>query len=591
MKQGRLTDTVSRIVRQVRWGSQHRWVRHVVVVPVLLCMVLLTNWDIARDSPTEDEFTHMVRGIAYWQGPDARLSYGHPALANALTALPVAFDAENPRIAELEGFESATASAVTVSYLKADYGHARQQLSRARWAPIVLGLLLAAYAYFWGFSVLGYCAAIASIVMVAFNPIIIAQARYVTTDTPATLGMAVAIGELIRFLLGRRWTLVTFPLGVALALLMKYSGLVVIPVAAIAIAASAIAKRGRYAGTRPLSQALRGARDLMVAGIVAVLAINAVYRFEETGLTVSEILERKEPRYWVSSAHDYRLIEQLPLMTELPRDLRIPLPYTYLYGIAGLHGHVDSGFSSFFWDRAIRRAPVEYYPIMLGIKNPPGLLALLAVALGLAFTVRRVTIVGAVLTGTIVLYMVLAVRSGLAMGVRHLEPALVPLTWLAAYGFTRAWTWWRAWEARSAFTLLLASVPISALMGGPDFLGYFNFLIGGRAGGHEVSVYGEDWGQDRVRLADLARRYKLRPLYYNPMTKVRGWEASYQGLEYRALGCQTRITGGWAAIHLLTMRTRDAGCYDFVEQLEPIWRINDHIMVYWIPKGGSAAED
>src|SRR5882672_729326 len=180
---------------------------HLALGLALVSMSLMMLLGSAKDSPTEDELTHMVRGIAYWQAPDTRLSYGHPALGNAWTALPVAFDADNPRIERLSGWKTATAAKVTKAYLEKDYGRARAQLMRARLAAMALGLLLVSYLFYWSRSLFGIRTALAVLLLTAFNPVIIAQCRYVTTDPPAMLGFVVGVGEFIRYLRGGKSTI------------------------------------------------------------------------------------------------------------------------------------------------------------------------------------------------------------------------------------------------------------------------------------------------------------------------------------------------------------------------------------------------
>ena len=63
------------------------------------------------------------------------------------------------------------------------------------------------------------------------------------------------------------------------------------------------------------------------------LAINAAYRFQHTGLTVDEILERPEPRYWISSPYKGELLEEMTPLSKLPGSLPIPLPYTEIFGL------------------------------------------------------------------------------------------------------------------------------------------------------------------------------------------------------------------------------------------------------------------
>ena len=55
---------------------------------VLLLFAFAGVLSIARTGPTVDEPNHLTRGVALWQTGDPRLSFAHPPLANALTAIP-----------------------------------------------------------------------------------------------------------------------------------------------------------------------------------------------------------------------------------------------------------------------------------------------------------------------------------------------------------------------------------------------------------------------------------------------------------------------------------------------------------------------
>lgn len=559
-----------------RLGSR---AQHLALALGLLVMSALMLNGYSHDSPTEDELTHMVRGIAYWRGSDTRLSYAHPPLGNAWTALPVAWDAGNPDIEQLKGWKQATAATTTTSYVEKDYGHAREQLMRSRLAAMTVGLLLVAYVYYFCLSLFGLRTALAALVLLSLNPVLIAQCRYVTTDPPAMLGFSVAVGELIRYLRGSRFGALRVGLGLSLAVLTKYSGLSLVPFASLVAIVCCATATGIYAV--PLkARLLKLGKDAAVIAGCLLLSINVAYKFDLTGLTVGEMLDRKEPSYWVSNKYP-NLMERFTPLPKLPRALPVPLPYTYLFGIAGIRGHSEGGFTSYFWGEKLRKAPPTYYPVMLGIKNPPSLLILLGAA-GVLFAVRRRLSLGAwVLTGATATFLLVASRSNLAMGVRHLVPVIPPLTVLASRAFDVLWTSYPTALARGALGVLLGSTLVSAVTAGPDYLGYFNLFAGGRKAGHLISIYGEDWGQDRERLATLAREKQLEPLYYNPQTQLRAREMRYLGLKYRPLRCGTRVKSGWVALHALTYRTNDiARCYPYLVGREPDMTVNFHIYLW-----------
>jgi hypothetical protein len=569
-------------------GRLRAHAHHLALALALVVMFGLMLRGSSSDSPTEDEFTHMVRGIAYWQGRDTRLSYGHPALGNAWTALPVAFDADNPRIDQLRGWKKATAATVTKAYLEKDYGRARAQLLRARLAAMALGLLLVSYIFYWCRSVIGPRTAFAALVLVAFNPVVLAQCRYVTTDPPAMLGYAIAVGELVRYLRGAKYSVWLMPLGLSLGLLTKYSGVILVPFALVTASIVCGLGLGRFAGLSPKRRWLELAKHVAVAIALTTLAINVTYKFNDTGMTVAQILAKPEPEYWVSSRYD-DLLERFTPLPKLPQKLRIPIPYTYIFGMAGIRGHTEAGFTSFYWGSRIKKAPHSYFPVMLAIKNPPSLLALLAAGAVLVWRRRRLSLVSAVVTAGAAAFMLVATRSNLAMGVRHVLPVIPLLSILGARSFDLLWELWQKAWLRYGLGAVLGSTLLSALSAGPDYLGYFNFLVGGRKGGHQISIYGEDWGQDRQKLAELVQARKLTPLYYDPMTSTRALEAKYLKLPYRSLRCGMKPQGAWVALHALTYRTRDIGkCYPFLKHRQPDMDVNDHIYVYWIPKADAA---
>ena len=567
---------------------------HLALALALVVMSGFMLWGSRDDSPTEDELTHMVRGIAYWQGPDTRLSYGHPALGNAWTALPVAFDRDNPRIEGLSGWKTATAAKVTRAYVDKDYGRAKAQLERARLAAMALGLLLVSYSFYWCRSIFGIRAALVVLVLTAFNPVVIAQCRYVTTDPPAMLGYVVGVGELVRYLRGAKHSIFLMPLGLSLGLLTKYSGIILVPLALLAGAIVCGLALGRFRGLATKQRWLQLAKHAGLAVLITTLAINATYKFNDTGMTVGAILDKPEPKYWVSSRYD-NLLEKFTPLPKLPRALPVPLPYTYLFGIAGIRGHTTAGFTSFYWGEQIKKAPLSYFPVMLAIKNPPSLLLLLAAGAVLALRRRRISMETAVLLAGALTFMLVATRSNLAMGVRHVLPVIPLLSILAGRTFDHLWEVLpklvtaepgsRLLLARALLGALVGSTFVSAATAGPDFLGYFNVLAGGRKGGHQISIYGEDWGQDRAKLAELVKAKKLTPLYYDPQTSTRALEAKHLKIPFKQLRCGMKPQAAWVAIHALTYRTRDLKkCYPFLLGRPVAFDVNDHIYLFWIPE-------
>ncbi|KYF50637.1 hypothetical protein BE08_13060 [Sorangium cellulosum] len=559
----------------------------------MLAMLGLLQWGHRDDSPTEDEWAHLTRGIAWWQTSDVRLNYAHPPIANAIAAIPVAFMEGNTHVTSLRHWKDANIGRVALAYIKQDYARAREQLFRSRLVIMLMAAGLAAYVWSWSRSFWGERAALAALVLVAFNPTIIAQGRYVTTDLPAALATMLAVGEFARYASGRagRWSLVTMTLAIGAAAGTKYSGLLLVPILGAIGVFLAATGRGRFEGKPAARRFGELGLHALVAGAVLLLVINAAYKFDDTGMSVRDILAAPEPQYQVSYRYKQHLMEKHSILRFLPMDTRIPLPYTYLFGMAAVTALNAGGFTSYFLGEAIRIGHWAYFPVMLLIKNPPATVLLLLA--GAALALRRVRSVSTrslsveviAVGASSALLLASFMRANLNMGVRHAMPIMPLLAVLAARAFDRLWTLTASRRpAQLALAGFVASTALSALLAAPHFLGYFNLFVGGALGGYKISIYGEDWGQDRAALAKYAKEHDIQPLYYNAMSETRRLEWEYFRVPYKRFSCETvPQPGSWVALHALTIKTAPPKCYKQLRGREPDVKINNHIYLYRIP--------
>ena len=564
--------------------GRHRisWILAVLAVLVAMSVLMLHGY---RDkSPTEDEWAHLTRGIAYFQGQDARLHYAHPPLANAVQGLAT-LGQDLPRLDETAHWARANVGQVALEFIRSDYERARGLLMQVRVVTMLFGLLLASYAFFWGLALFGPWTGLLAMCFVAFNPTIIAQARYVTTDMPAAAMLTIAIGELSRFLAGSTGKVATWlvPIWLALAVVTKHTGTLLVPIFAALLCAYFALSKGRFSTARPPWRRLL--LYLVVSGCMTWLTVNAAYKFDRTFLTVGSLLETPESSQWSSSG---QLLEKTTPLTAFPQWLPVPLPHVYVYGLASMRQFNRRGFPSYFMGKPQRFGHVAYFPTMLAIKNPPAmLLGLLGGALWLIRKRRRPS-AAVVCVGVITLILLaLMMGSHINMGIRHALPLVGTLSLLAGRGVTAFLELLSTrWAPVIAGAFIMSSA-FSAITASPFYLGYFNLFAGGRARGHEISIYGEDWGQDRVYLARYVEEHNLYPLYYNHMTRTRYEEVKYLGIESRGLGCRaTPPAGSYAALHALSFKTTTKDCWKWRHGLTPIAHINHHIFIWKIPEAG-----
>jgi hypothetical protein len=568
---------------------------HTFLLFVLGLTIALTLRGIRHDSPTEDEWAHLVRGIGYYQTRDMRMHVQHPPLANLLDALPSAFD-HNPDVTEMKTWKEGYAPGL--EYISRDYQKARDQLFRGRYVAALFLVGLVVYAFYFCLSIFGWPTAAAVALLLAFNPSLMGQARYVATDMPVATFAFIAVGELVQYLRNPRRI---FTLGLALAglVLSKHSGVVLLAMVTLVALAAACFGRGFFHAERSLPRRLlRWLGHFAAAGLIVVFLINAVYKFDRTGMTVSEILAAPEPQHWVTKSYKGEMLERRSPLPHLPGSLRIPLPYSYLFGLFAVKEQNRGGYPTYFLGEQSHNGHPLYFPVLLLTKSPPALLALLAAGAFIWLRSwrerlkqrepRRFLFPGFSLgSGAFLviaaLFLLFITRSNLNMGVRHAIPVMALLSLLAARAFAYVIELGDS-RARKVSIFVAASGVISALLVSPHYLNYYNVLAFGR--GSWINVVGDDWGQDREAFVRFAKQHEFSPLYYHTQTPTRKLEVDYLGLQYKDINCRTKPEpGSWVAIHSQYVHRFEAtpNCAPWMRNLHPVYEFNDNIWVYKIP--------
>jgi hypothetical protein len=581
-------------------SSASAW-RHLVAVLVLLaCGAAL--WTSERTwSITADEPVHFMRGHAYWWTGSGRLSTAHPPLANAITSLPFAFDGDEPWnpdepegpskaefVLEHHGWPEANPLPLAILYFGKDFATARAELSTARHVMMLWTLLFAASLYLWCDRRWGFATGILALLLVCTHPTLLAHGQLVTTDLPAiatTFWMVMAwIAWLERPSIPR---IVVFTFAASAMVLTKHSGLFLMFTCAPVMLTSAWFGWGgfRERDTSPLRRTAETALALALVAIAMLLLIAAAYRFERVGMTVAEILAEPEPRSWISKRHDYEMFELTPLVG-LPGWLRMPMPYEWLAGLATVSAQNQMGHGGYFMGVQEQPSHPAYFPVLLFAKTPVGLLVLLTAALGMLCARRKATIATWVLLLVAIVLLGSACASRINIGVRHVLPVVPILVVFAARAGALAWTIGRQaarrWALRSLVIACLLGNVAGAAWTHPHWLGDFNVLVGGPEGGHEISMIGEDWGQDVHDLAELARAEGWTRLRYTTSFAPRRLELREAGIAVLGLRCNKPYVGrDPVVLHATDWVRKRESCYGWLS--EPDIVINHHILVFLGP--------
>ncbi len=558
--------------------------RRVIWIAALLLGFLLGSSlvGVHLDSPTMDEPVHLVRGLSYFWVGDTRLGYAHPPLADALLALPAALAGKTADLTSFPAWATANTGDLAEQYFTAHWAEARAQLVMARHVSVFFSFLLAIYVFRFARRNAGDRAALVSLGLYCLHPTLLAHGRLVTTDLPIALATTIAVGEAANhFERPTLRTAITTTLAVAAAFCIKYSAAFLVPL--LVSLGLFFAWRGGGSGETASRRARLG-RFAVHAGAVALttlLAVNAAYGFQRTGFTVARMLEEPEPQSYISRRFDQTLLEERSPLGSLPRTLRVPLPYTYVFGLSMVSVQSRDGHATYFLGMRAGGGWGGYFPVMLAIKNPLAVLVLLGI--GLAQAIRRRAWPGRVF-GTLLaagaLYLAMSIGSKINIGVRHVLPVMPLLVLGAGVVAARLWEEKGHPRTRTLLSLLGAGTLASAVAWYRHPLGYFNAVCLGPVFGPFVSVVGEDWGQDMADVAEALKTRGMAPLYYHRYGWMMARELEASGVVFDRFRCGNRPAGpGYVVVHSVT-RARSPNCHPELLAKEPVVTVNGHVFVY-----------
>ncbi len=457
-----------------------------LVGALLGALALQLAWGVASDGMTNDEVLYISAGYRQLALGDYRLNPTHPPLAQSLAGLGLlGLPLDVPPLGPRQG----------VLAWCWQFVHERNcagcLLWRARVPALLLTLALAGLLVAWARAVAGPVAGVAAALLAAFHPSLVAHGHLATTDAPAAALVVLAAWAFWRWLREpglARALLAAFTLGLAVS--ARVTAWSVVPVF---LGALVLALRDRER-TRPLLRATL--RLVLVSAFVVPLVLWAAYGFHDTPWP--DELQRR-PRAYGTSARVLDAIEATRI-----------LPTAYLNSFRYQAEHNRAGHPSYLLGARGRTGWWYYQPVAFAVKNTPGFLLALLVALwaGLRLRGRGLHVAAFWLALALVVFAA-ASLSRIQIGERYLLAAY-PFLILAAASVAPVLLEQRRGRLLLVSLGLLHAVPtLAATPGG--VLSYFNVLAGGRLGGHRVLVDSNlDWGQDLPRLADWMRRRHVR---------------------------------------------------------------------------------
>jgi len=506
--------------------------RHLIFFLLLFALVggavLRSSIATRLDSFTYDEAYHIGAGAAYVKTGDFRLNPEHPPLVKLWTGVFVSgvYGLSPYRVFQDKNDER--------DFIQKDvFVNNDPDLiqSRSRAAMFALnGLLLFLFALA-ARRVFSDVIALAATAFLVIDPTVAAHLPVVMTDLPVALLSATAV--LLAVQAFRSWRavdLILAALALGLALSAKHSAVVtMIAVAVIGIVMAIFLADGAKILVRLRRLGLVAA---VLIGAVIVLWSFYLFRFSESPATS----ENQFNRPLAEKISDVKSPIYRTGLNAMANGHLFPRAYTW--GMAdtiraGVEGRVSSVF---LFGRSYSKAPFYYFPSVIAVKLPLGLLLLAAIGAGF-FVMRRIPrefiapLIG--LSVLAVLFLITLARGSTYAGIRHALVVVPPLYLLASLAIYKA-VESKSYLLRGAIVVALIASLASAIPVMRPWE-YHNETVGGAGFGYR---YLDD------ECVDLGQRTKELIAYYNDNLKPVG-EIPY--VDYFAADVEMRSRGlDWA---------------------------------------------
>jgi hypothetical protein len=477
----------------------HTWLWTLLGVAALLLMMTA---EIALSSRQEslswDEGDHIYAGYMSLKEHDYSLNPEHPPLAKMVAALPlIGLGLKDQRVPNPFFKSMAYYSGRQMLFHNgpADGGRypADTLIFRAHMAIMVFMLLLALQTFFAGREMFGLGAGFIAMTLVVFEPSMLTNAPFVTTDATVSCMFFASIYCFYRYV--KRPTplrLLLTGLAAGLTLASKHSAILLLPML-ILLSIGELAGKWwtNRSTTNQQSITKQSLRMLAALAVIVVLAVTVLWAFYCFRFSMRPDGSPMDPPL-ASTAAGLVPFESKAILFFAKWHI---LPESYLYGLVDVH-NVAYWMPSYIFGKLYAHGVWFYFPTVLAIKFTLGAAGLLALSVW-AFATGRMKKAREVwfLFVPVFIYLGVAISSPLNIGVRHILPTFAFMLTLAAGG---AWTLIqrdKRWAYAVAVLLLWHAG--SSAHAFPNYMPYANELWGGPSHTHEyLSDSATDWGQE-----------------------------------------------------------------------------------------------
>jgi Dolichyl-phosphate-mannose-protein mannosyltransferase len=468
-------------------------------VALLVIQAALALTMVHRESLTFDEDDHMFAGYMMWKAADYGLNPEHPPLVKLLASVPIIGDhlwVPPPRDHQ---FFKAEAYLNGRDWLARNDGDSQHLVFKMRASAELLALGLCFLVFLAAREWFGNTAGLIALTLVVFDPNVLAHSALVTTDIGVSCFFVAAIWTFYRF--ATRPTLMLLLLaGVATGLLLatKHSGILIGPMFICLMAWEVLTA----SGAERKRTALRLTGGSLAIVVVSVFVLWCFYGFRYSARPAGMAFSTSVAQYAAPLPHfEYACMFAVSRLHLLPE--------SYLVGLIDVK-RAAAFYPTFLLGKVYAHGQWDYFPFVILIKTTLGLLLL--IALGTFATVTGKLTKRRELFYTLappVLYLAVAMMSGMNIGVRHLLPmysfviifaAAATVALAGRGGINRGWA--------VACSVLIAASIVSSLLAYPNEIAYANEAWGGPKNVHNLlSDANVDWAQQLIQVKQWQDRH------------------------------------------------------------------------------------
>ncbi|MCL5795568.1 MAG: glycosyltransferase family 39 protein [Patescibacteria group bacterium] len=547
-----------------------------IFLPIIIIAMAFLLWGSAKyNSATTDEPIHILSGYLSLKNADYRFNPEHPFLGKQLSAIPLLFIRPNIDYSE-KYFQVASdyyydswreTRKMAQDFLYKMGNNADRILFSARSVPIIFALIFALVLFWTAYRYFGILAALCTILLYCFEPNIIAHAQLANTDFWLTIFFFLSVASFAYYLNKpnyKRLILAGFCLGLALA--VKFSAIILFIVIPLLWLTHYLLQKNRPKFWHFFSRSLL---ILIIMAAISFMVVWADYRFDTA----------KAGSYQqINDAHFY---SKALISTQKIADYFKPSQYLKGIILASTNSYAFADRPSYLFGEIKYGGWWYYFPVAYLAKTPlPAILLLFASIIFCFIWRKKLTFKDYVLLIPIVVYLLISLTSKLNIGIRHLLP-IYPfiLLWLGNFIAEL----YNKSSRKVIVAIILIILGIWYIYGTvkifPNYLSYFNEIVGPQNGSKILTDSNIDWGQDLKRLKTWLDSQKIS----QPILLEYFWTSedgpSYYGINWQRLEADNANQKGIIAIGVSALQDPR---YNWLKKYQPIARVGYSINIYKI---------